>query len=157
MTPPLSRRHRRGFTFIEILTVFVLFACVTAIGVRSIGETLQHDRPSKAANLFAADIEMAYSMAARQRAPVRLHFDSVKRLYEFDDRTDTTVKYKVRTLSSGDREVGFMKFTPTDFYIMPSGLATSTLSAKFGFVGASGTITYTVDVSRTGLVKINGK
>jgi hypothetical protein len=63
----------------------------------------------------------------------------------------------VRTLSSGDREVGFMKFTPTDFYIMPSGLATSTLSAKFGFVGAKATITYTVDVSRTGLVKINGK
>ena len=33
MTSPLSRRPRRGFTFIEILTVFVLFACVTAIGL----------------------------------------------------------------------------------------------------------------------------
>ena len=29
MIAPLSRRPRRGFTFIEILTVFVLFACVT--------------------------------------------------------------------------------------------------------------------------------
>jgi hypothetical protein len=140
-----------------MLTVFVLFAVVVGIGMRSIGETLQHDRPAKAANAFAADIEAAYSMAARQRSPVQLHVDSVKRLYEFMDRTDTTVKYKVRKLDEGEREVGFIKFTPTDFYVMPSGLATTPLTAKFGYVGTTGTITYTVTVSRTGLVKINGK
>jgi Tfp pilus assembly protein FimT len=140
-----------------MLTVFVLFACGVGIGMRSIGETLQHDRPSKAANAFAADVEAAYSMAARQRSPVQLHVDSVRRLYEFMDRADTTIKYKVRRLDSGDREVGFIKFTPTDWYVMPSGLATSTLSAQFGFVGAKATIRNTVTVSRTGLVKINGK
>ena len=140
-----------------MLTVFVLFAAVVGIGMRSIGNTLQHDRPAKAANLFAADIEAAYSMAARQRSPVQLHVDSAKRLYEFMDRADTTIKYKVRQLDQGEREVGFIKFTPNDFYVMPSGLATSALEAKFGYVGASGTITYTVTVSRTGLVKINGK
>lgn len=140
-----------------MLTVFVLFAVVCGIGVRTIGETLQHDRPSKAANVFVADIEAAFSMAARQRSPVRIHADSARRLYEIDDRVDTTVKYKVRLLSSGDREVGYIRFNPTDFYIMPSGLATSTLTAQFGFVGAKATITNTVTVSRTGLVKINGK
>jgi hypothetical protein len=88
---------------------------------------------------------------------VQLHVDSAKRLYEFMDRADTTIKYKVRTLSSGDREVGFISFSPTDWYVMPSGLATGTLTARFGFVGAQATIRNTVTVSRTGLVKINGK
>jgi Tfp pilus assembly protein FimT len=140
-----------------MLTVFVLFAVVVGIGMRSIGDTLQHDRPAKAANVFAADIEAAYSMAARQRSPVHLHVDSVKRLYEFMDRADTTIKYKVRRLDTGDREVGFIRFTPTDWYVMPSGLATSALTAQFGYVGANGTIRNTVTVSRTGLVKINGR
>jgi len=140
-----------------MLTVFVLFAVVAGIGVRSIGETMQKDRPAKAATLFAADIEQAFAMAARERLPVKIHFDSLKRIYHIEDRADTTFKVKVRDLSSGDREVGFIRFTPSTFYIMPSGIATSTLTATFGYVGTKSTTRHIVVVSRTGAVTVNGR
>jgi len=140
-----------------MLTVFVLFAVVAAIGVRAMGETLQHDKPAKAANTFAADIEAAFSLAGRQRLPVRIHLDSAKRIYHMEDRTDTTFKLKARDLSAGDREVSYMRFNPANFYIMPSGLATSTLTAQFSYVGAKGTVSHTVTVSRTGSVTVDGR
>jgi type II secretory pathway pseudopilin PulG len=142
---------------IEMLMVFVMFGVVVAVGVRAMGETLQHDRPAKAANVFAADIETAFSLAARQRLPIKVHLDSAKRVYHIEDRTDTLMKFKVRDLSTGDREVGFMRFSPDTFFVMPNGIATSTLTARFGYVGVKGTVTHIVQVSRTGMVTVDGR
>jgi Tfp pilus assembly protein FimT len=142
---------------LEVISVFIIFAIVAAIGVRAMGETLQHDRPGKAAQLFAADVEAAFSAAARQRVPIRIHADSANRIYHIEDRTDTTLKFKSRDLSTGDRQVGFIQFSPTSVSVMPSGIASAPFTAKFGFVGAKGTVTYTVSVTRTGLVTVNGR
>ncbi len=131
------------------------------MGMRSLGETLSRDRLGKAGNVFASDMELAFSTAARQRSPVRLHVDSAKRLYELDDALDTLMKFKVRDLSSGDRQVGFISTRDTTVYIMPSGFASnfSGTSTKdtvvFGYVGATSTSRSTVIMTRSGLITFN--
>lgn len=148
------RRTRPGFTMIEMLVVFVLFAGVVVIAVRSLGTTLGRDRLGKAANVFGADIELAFSTAARQRVPVVIRVDSLTRAYALMDATDTTVKFRNRSFASGDNEVGFLRFSPWKLQVMPSGLATSTFSAEFGVVSAGVTYKKTLTMTRSGLVKI---
>jgi Tfp pilus assembly protein FimT len=153
---PARRPARAGFTIIEIIFVFVLFGLVMMMGMRSLGETLSRDRLGKAGTVFAADMELAFSTAARQRSPVRLHIDSVKRRYELVDPGDTTVKYKVRDLSAGEREVSFISTRDTLVDIMPSGFARPFIgnpmvdTVKFGYKGVSSTALYTVVMSRSG-------
>ena len=153
---PDRRASRAGFTIIEIIFVFVLFGLVMMMGMRSLGETLSRDRLGKAGNVFAADMELAFSTAARQRSPVRLHIDSLKRRYELVDAGDTTVKYKVRDLSTGDREVGFISTRDTLVDVMPSGFARPFTgnpmvdTVKFGYRGVSSTSLYTVVMTRSG-------
>lgn len=156
-----SRPLRSGFTIIEILFVFVLFGLVMMMGMRSLGETLNRDRLGKAGNVFASDMELAFSTAARQRSPVRFHVDSAKRLYELDDALDTLMKFKVRNLGSGDREVGFISTRDTTLYIMPSGFVASFSGTSikdtvvFGYVGVSSTSRSTVIMTRSGLITFN--
>ncbi len=145
---------RPGFTIIEMLFVFVLFAIVVRMGVRAMGTTLARDRTAKAAHTFASDIELAFATAARQRAPVRIRVDSVKRSYALQDATDTTVKYRERSFATGDLQVTSIKFTPWSFNVMPSGLATSTLTAVFTYGTGSTAYKKTVTMQRAGLVKI---
>jgi Tfp pilus assembly protein FimT len=164
LCPPLRRprhRPRAGFTIIEIIFVFVLFGLVMMMGMRSLGETLSRDRLGKAGNVFASDMELAFSTAARQRSPVRLHVDSAKRRYELVDATDTSMKFKVRDLSTGDREVGFIHTRDTLVDVMPSGFARPFKddlpfdTVTFGYVGVSKTSMSKVVMTRSGLITFN--
>ena len=68
-------RRRSGFTFIEMLVVFVVFGAVMAISVPAVGDTLRRNRVAKIGAVLSADIEQAFAIAARQREPVRMVVD----------------------------------------------------------------------------------
>ena len=146
---------RAGFSMIELLIVLALVSIVASISIRSVGDTLQRDRVQKAAAIVSTDLEQAFALAGRERAPMRLMFDSAKKTFSVARKSDTTLKYRVRQFSDGDLAIGYISASRNTLDIMPSGLSVDTLSLKLGMYSRNGT-TYdrTIRMTRGGLVRI---
>ena len=153
-------RRRSGFTFIEMLVVFVVFAAVAAISVRSVGDTLRRDRVAKTGAVLSADIEQAFAIAARQREPVRMVVDRVNKRFKIQNRNVATpTVYKSRSLStSGEYGVDSLWTNKDTIDIMPNGIATDTLKLAL-IVRTTGGTTYqkAVRVSKGGLVRLDNR
>ena len=140
---------------IELLIVLALVSIVASISIRSVGDTLQRDRVQKAAAIVSADLEQAFALAGRQRAPISLLFDSANKTFSVALRSDTTLKYRVRQFAVGDLALGYIAVSRNTLDIMPSGLSADTLSLKLGMYSRNGTpYSRTVRMTRGGLVRI---
>ena len=159
MRDSLSRR-RSGFTFIEILVVFVVFAAVATISVRSVGDTLRRDRVAKASAVLGADVEQAFAIAARQREPVRMVVDRTNKRFSIQNRNVATPTiYKTRSLATtGEYGVDSLWTNKDTIEIMPNGLATDTLHlALIVRTTGGGTYRKAVRVSKGGLVRLDNR
>lgn len=155
-SPP---RRRGGFTFLEILVVFIVFTAAAMISVRSVGDTLRRDRVAKAAAVVASDIEQAFSIAARQRLPVRMVIDRDSRKLTVVDRNTPTLIYKTRSFAKGGAyEIDSLYADTARMEIMGTGLATNAMQLKL-IIKTTGGALYqrTVQVSKGGLVQVNGR
>ena len=146
---------RAGFTLIELLIVLALVGIVSAISIRSVGDTMRRDRVQKAVAIISTDIEQAFALAARQRTPMRIKFDSVQRTFSVAERIDTTLKYRTRQFKTGDLAIDYLSASRSSVTVMPSGLAADTLRVRLGIYSKNGT-TYdrTVLMTRGGLVRV---
>jgi prepilin-type N-terminal cleavage/methylation domain-containing protein len=160
---PTSAPGRAGFTMIEILLVFIVFGISAMIAVRSVGDTLRKDRVQKTAAVLSADIEQGFSIAARLRVPVRVRLydttsPSPRRQFIVRQRTDTSYKYRVRELRTGDFAVDTLIKSKDSLDIMPNGLATDTLRLTLGVKSKSGSWYWKViRVTRAGLVRVGNQ
>src|SRR5438128_11551159 len=89
-----SVRSRAGFTLIELMLVFALVGIVAAIAIRSVGDTIMRDRVNKVGAVLSTDMEQAFALAARQRAPIRVLIDSARMTIAIVERADATMKYR---------------------------------------------------------------
>lgn len=150
-----STTRQDGFTLVELLIVLALIGIVASIAIRSVGDTMRRDRVVKTAAILSADLEQAFALAGRQRAPMRLLIDSAKRTLSVANRADTTLKYRTRQFVTGDMAIDYISANRSSLDIMPSGLSTDTLRLTIGIYSRNGT-TYdrTVRMTRGGLVRV---
>jgi prepilin-type N-terminal cleavage/methylation domain-containing protein len=141
---------RRGFTMIELALTFVVIAIMAAMMIPKIGRTMQATRVNRTAAIVAADLEQAFSLAARYRKPMRLSCNCGAANYTVADRNGGTIRLS-RTLT-GDSDLGNMTLafdvTPVD--IFPSGVSTSALRVRI----TSGSSTRGINVTTVGQVRI---
>ena len=140
------RLNRLGFTLIEMLIVITTIGLLTAVALPKIGRQIRSYRLGRAAGVVAGDLENAFSMAARQRKPLRLSLSGGT--YTVADRTGGTVRLTRR----GDREYGVasMAFSASPLDIFPSGIASAADTVTLSNGDASRRIT----VSKAGQVRI---
>jgi Tfp pilus assembly protein FimT len=154
-------RRRSGFTFIEMLTVFIVLAAAMMISVRAVGDTLRRDRVAKVSAILGSDIEQAFAIAARLREPVRIIIDTSRatRRLRIQNRAATATFYKLRLLDSSSTYALDSLTTNRDTIdIMPNGLATDSLNLTLIIKTTGGKLyTKTVWASKAGLVKVNGR
>jgi len=152
-------RRRSGFTFIEILVVFIVFSAVMAISVRSVGDTLRRDRVAKVSAIVGTDIEQAFSIAARQRLPVRMLIDRTNLKLTIVDRNTPTLIYKTRSFArTGEYALDSLWSNRDTIDIMPNGLATDTLKLSL-VIKTRGGAPYakSVRASIGGLVRLDNR
>jgi Tfp pilus assembly protein FimT len=142
---------------IEMLVVFVVFAATVLISIRSVGDTLRRDRVGKAAALMSTDLERAFSLAGRQRTPIRLLMDGSRLSFAIADRNDTTFKYRSRDYSTGDFQLDYFRSSKDSLDVMPNGLATDTLVLTMGVYSSGRAYSKVIRMTRAGLVRVGNQ
>jgi type II secretory pathway pseudopilin PulG len=144
---------------IEMIVVFVVFGLVAMISIRSVGDTLRRDRVSKATAILGADIEQAFSIAARQRLPVMMVLNRSTKTFSIIDRNTPTMIYRRRSFAkTADFGVDTMYANKDTIFIMPNGLATSTLDLTLRISSRGGApYTKSVRASIAGMVQVDNR
>jgi len=152
-------RRRSGFTLLELLITLSVFGAVALISVRGVGDTLRRERVSKVSAILATDIEQGFSIAARQRLPVRMLIDRTNNTFTIVDRNTPTLIYKTRSFArSGEYAVDSVASNRDTIDIMPNGLATDTLNLSLIIRSRGGEMySKSVRASIGGLVRVNNR
>jgi type II secretory pathway pseudopilin PulG len=135
---------------VELALTLTVVAIMAAMMVPKIGRVMQATRVNRQTAIIAADLEQAFTLAARLRKPMRLSCDCANATYTVADRTGGTVRL-TRTLGADDdlgRVVLGFNNNPVD--IFPSGVSTVALEVRV----TSGPSTRAVTLSTAGHVRI---
>ena len=144
-----SSRATAGFTAVEVALTLAVLGLLTAMSMPRVGRTLQHMRVNRATATVAADLEQAFSTAARMRKPIRVTFNTASLSYILADRAGGTVRLS-RLLTAPDYQLQSLGATATTLDVFPSGVATATDTVTIG----SGGYTRRIVVTSAGLVRI---
>ncbi len=141
-------RARLGFTAIEMVLVLVILSIILAFGYPPLAAQLRRTRVNQAAQVVAADIEVAAMMATRDRRP--MVFEGHTGDYLIRDRSTGAVRFR-RTLGAGSEYgVRSMRFEPREVEFFPSGMASSSLRIDLTTQG----YTRKVQMTRAGFVRL---
>jgi type II secretory pathway pseudopilin PulG len=139
---------------VEMVFTFVVIAIMAAMIGTKIGPALRKSRVNRSASLVALDMEQAYSLAARQRRPVRIDCNCGAGTYTVADRAGTVLLS--RNLQA-DADLGVMTLTFTaapanvlPVEIFPPGISDKNLTVRI----TSGTSTRAVFITTAGQVRI---
>jgi prepilin-type N-terminal cleavage/methylation domain-containing protein len=149
-----GRLARRGFTMIEIALTLTVVAIMAAMMVPKIGRVMQATRVSRQTAMVAADLEQAFTLAARYRKPMRLSCTCNTQSYNVVDLNGGTVRLQRRL--GQDQDLGSLTLTFTTapaggiVNIFPSGVSSVPLTVRI----TSGISTRAVTLSTAGIVRI---
>lgn len=144
---------RLGFTMVELVLVFTMIGILAAMTIPKIARTIQATQVNRAAAIVAGDMEAAFTLAARQRKPMRINCNCGNASYTVADRAGGTVRLSRRLVGDSDLGTFTLAFGPGGVLpvdVFPHGVAT----APFTVTITSGASTRTISVSTAGHVRI---
>ncbi len=145
---PISGR-RSGFTLIETIIVLVIISMMAAVIAPKVNSAIGQSRVENSARVIAADLQLAFSLASRNRTPLRITVDASAATYSIVTRAGTVIRE--RDLGDGsDLHVGTMSSSVATLDVFPSGFASGPITIVIGINGYEQTITMT----RAGQVRV---
>jgi len=153
--PELNRlrgrpESRYGVTLVELLVAMALIAALLATSIPPLTRQISHGRVNRAATLIASDLELALSLAGRQRKPVRVTVNSTTKELLVTDRATGQQILRRPYGSDSDFKLDTLTSSAT-VDLMPQGITTGAAT----FTAAIGTYSRTVSLARAGLVRLN--
>jgi prepilin-type N-terminal cleavage/methylation domain-containing protein len=146
-----SLRARSGYTLMELVVVMMIGGIVTTMSMGKVHALLSQQRVVHAATAVQNDLEAAFQIAARNRKPVVISYDSTAQRFTIGDRTGS-MYYRRTNLSA--QAYGFSRtsvgVSKTPLQVFPNGLAEDVLQVTFSSNGT----TKKLYMTRTGLVKV---
>jgi prepilin-type N-terminal cleavage/methylation domain-containing protein len=146
--------NRSGFSMIELALTLTVIAIMTAMMIPRFGRVMNSTRVNQSVAILAADMEQAFTLAGRNRKPMRISCTCNTGTYTVADRTGGTVRLQ-RTLRDGDLgNMTLVMEAPTGLIttvdVFPSGVSTVPLRFRI----TAGNSTRAVTVSTAGQVRI---
>jgi len=136
---------------LETMVVLVVVGVLSTMSIGKLHKILVQQRVTRAANSLRSDIEGAFTIANRNRAPVRITWNSTKMQLQVTNRAGTTY---FRRTPFGKEAYGLsasnVTFSSSPVEVYPNGFANSALTITVTLEGN----TKTVSVSRAGLVRV---
>ncbi len=137
---------RLGYTLVEMAVAIVIASLLGLIAQHQVGPMILRSQVNRATASVAADLESVFSMAARERRPIRISCCTAVG-YTFADRSDGTVRLQRSLVDYG---VTTLAFTASPVDIFPSGVASSADTVTIGAAG----YTRRIVMTSAGLVRI---
>lgn len=127
-----------------------IMALMAAIAIPKVADTIRHNKVNRAAMIVAGDLQTAFSVAGRQRAPVRISLNTTTKTYTIADRSSGT-SIRSRALgSTSEYALSGISFSPTTIDIFPTGISSAALTVTV----TSGDYSRQVTASRAGMVRL---
>ncbi len=148
--PPGHRRRRGlrgGFTLIELVIVIVVIGLILRFALPGASRSIRVGRVNGAAQVLSADLDRAFSTAARERKPIRLAWDGSAMQYTLTDRASGTT---LLTRSLGTAGSTTVSFSASPLDIFPGGFASSALTVTV----SEGDYTRHIQMTRAGLTLV---
>ena len=146
---PASRR-RRGVTMVESVIVIVVFGTMLSIGLPRANAGIRQRRVMAASNALHSDMPVAFSLAARQRKPVKLTYDAASGELQVTNRAADTVFYRRALKNTSEYMLDSVTMTPATVQLLPNGVASSAFTIRL----VNGSFVRQITVSRTGFSRI---
>ena len=136
---------------IEVLFVIIILGVVAAYAMPVMERGVASSKADRAAATIANELRNAFSLAARQRKPVRVVISPTRRTIALQDRTTGTELVR-RDLSNERSPYGLTSLaaSSTTLDIFPNGIASDTLAIRFS-VSTNGRV---VRMSRVGQIRL---
>jgi prepilin-type N-terminal cleavage/methylation domain-containing protein len=144
-------RIRHGFTVIELLAVLVMGTILLATAAPAVSRSLTQTRVQRAAAVIAADLQLAHTLAARQRAPVRITVQSTERIVRVHRGTLPDTVFSERRLDeTSEYSLGELVASSSTITVFPNGMASGPLTLTLQAGGS----TRVVSMTRVGQVRV---
>lgn len=135
---------------VELALTLCVIGIMTAMMVPKIGRIMQATRLNREIALVAADLEQAFTLAARYRKPMRLSCTCGTQTYTIADRTGGTVRLSRKMGADADLGTLTLAFSASPVDIFPSGVATAPDTVRI----TSGISTRAVVMTTAGQVRV---
>jgi prepilin-type N-terminal cleavage/methylation domain-containing protein len=144
-------RIRPGFTIMELLAVLVIGSIMLAVVSPNVSRSLTQSRVKRAAAVVAGDLQMAQTVAARQRAPVRVTVQTHSRIVRVHRGTSPDTVFTERRLdSTSEYPLSALTGSVGSITIFPNGVASGPLTLTL----QAGPDTRIVTMNRAGQVRV---
>lgn len=151
----MSALRRRGFTMIEMLIVIMTIGILASVAYPSLSRSLASHTVDSAASVMAADIETAFSLAARSRRPVVFTCNVSLRQCRVTDQATGALQLQRSYDRTSGLELASMTWSPANS-ALPVVLGSSGIASQgFSVTLTHGSSEKRVTALRSGLVRIN--
>jgi prepilin-type N-terminal cleavage/methylation domain-containing protein len=132
---------RAGFTLVELMVVIVISAIASLMAFPQFTRQVNHSRVIQAASVISGDLEMASSMADRERKPVRVTIDPTLMTLTVTDRAAGTQLSKKTFGLNSEYHLTTLNGSTNQFDIFPNGTVSQAVTITFGLGGYNRQIT----------------
>jgi prepilin-type N-terminal cleavage/methylation domain-containing protein len=148
--PPL--RASTGFTLVELLVVVTLIGVAGALSLPKINRITNENKVQRAAQALRMEVQQAFAVAGRNRAPVRLRWVSSSMQLQLTNLAQSIVYRRIGLGTDGGYGLSSSEITVsrTILTVFPNGLADDTLKFTLTRQG----FTRTVRASKSGMVRV---
>lgn len=143
-------KARKAFSFIEVTIVLVILGVLLSLAAPRYAEASRSMRVNQAANVVAADMELAASIAAQRRVTLDLRQRASAPGYELVTRDSGRVVFTRVLGADSEWKLAAAEFSPASVAVYPGG----TWSTGLRIVLRDGANQRAVTVTRAGLVRV---
>jgi type II secretory pathway pseudopilin PulG len=148
-----SSRARSGFTLLEMVVLLVFVGILAAMAGGKLSAIKNQQTVVRAATTVQTQMEMAFAVAGRNRAPIRISWSSSAGQLTVTKRDGTinygTIDFTKLGLSKADITV-----SNSTVDVFPNGWASDTLSVTINTSRGGTTYKRRIRMSKAGMVKV---
>jgi|ERR1051325_4686184 prepilin-type N-terminal cleavage/methylation domain-containing protein len=145
-------RKRPAFSLVEVLVVMTLIGIAAALSIPKVSKLSNQAKIQRAAQALRLEVQQAFAIAGRNRAPVRIKWSSANMQVQTTNLAGSTVYRRLGLGAGGGYNLlsSEVSVVPTTLTVFPNGLADDTLVFSLTRSGYSRRIW----VSKSGMVRV---